>query len=306
MSVSPPLSPGTGYVGRFAPSPTGALHFGSLLAALASYLDARAHGGVWLVRIEDIDETRCHARYALEILQTLRAYGLHWDGAVTVQSQRKSRYEQALDALRQHGCVYACECSRREIADSAVNGIDGPVYPGTCRDKGLDLTANSPPTSTRFKVDDAPVVFADRLQGSIAQQLDRDVGDFVVKRRDGLIAYQLAVVVDDFDAGVTHVVRGADLMDSTARQIALQTALGYPSPAYLHIPVATNTVGEKLSKQTLASPLSPDDAGATLRAALRFLNQPMPTATAPVAQLLVEAIEHWQPAAMAAVRSRAI
>jgi len=283
------------YVGRFAPSPTGPLHFGSLLAALASYLDARANRGTWLVRIEDVDETRCDVVYVGQILTTLRAFGLHWDGDVAVQSQRKPRYDKALHALHLAGRLYACECSRREIADSAVAGIDGPVYPGTCRTKRLPIFNSPIPTALRFIVDDTTRQFDDRLQGPLVQRLDVAVGDFVVKRRDGLTAYQLAVVVDDFDAGVTHVVRGADLIDSTARQIALQTVLGYPTPSYLHIPVASNDAGEKLSKQTLATPLNVENAGNTLRAALRFLNQPVGPSTAPVAVVLADAVAGWRP-----------
>lgn len=283
------------YIGRFAPSPTGPLHFGSLLAALASYLDARANRGTWLVRIEDIDETRCDVVHVSQILTTLRAFGLNWDGDVAVQSQRKPCYDKALNALHLAERIYACECSRREIADSAIAGIDGPVYPGTCRTKRLPIFNSPSPTALRFMVGSTAGKFTDRLQGPLAQRLDVAVGDFVVKRRDGLTAYQLAVVVDDFDAGVTHVVRGADLIDSTARQIALQAALGYRTPSYLHIPVATNDAGEKLSKQTLATPLTVENASDTLRAALRFLNQPVGPSTAPVAVLLADAVAGWRP-----------
>jgi glutamyl-Q tRNA(Asp) synthetase len=259
------------YVGRFAPSPTGPLHVGSLIAAVASYLDARAHGGAWHVRIEDIDETRCKAEYAEDIIQTLRAYGLHWDGEVLVQSKRKLRYAEALARLIATDSAYTCICSRREIADSAVSGIDGPVYPGTCA-SARHARADG---ALRFRVGNESITFADSIQGQQSQQLARDVGDFVVKRRDGLFAYQLAVVVDDFDTGVTHIVRGADLLDSTTRQIALQRALGFPTPQYLHVPVATNSSGEKLSKQTMAPAvdIGPTEAAATLRRVLAFLGQ---------------------------------
>ena len=286
------------YIGRFAPSPTGPLHFGSLLAALASYLDARDNGGIWLVRIEDVDTTRCDPTFASAILNTLRAFGMLWDGDVDIQTQRQKRYDEVLNTLIADGRVYACDCSRREVADSAVAGIDGPVYPGTCRNKHLATTNSAKPTALRFAVDAAAVDWQDRLQGRQAQRLDLDVGDFVVRRRDGLTAYQLAVVVDDFDAQVTHVVRGADLIDSTARQIALQTGLGYPTPSYLHIPVATNQAGEKLSKQTLAEALVSENAIDTLRLALRFLNQPAPSPTASVSALLADAVSRWQPHAI--------
>ncbi len=291
------------YVGRFAPSPTGPLHFGSLIAALASYLDARAHGGTWLVRIEDVDETRCDPVYAPQILDTLQGFGLRWDGDVVVQSQRQQRYDEALAALSAAGHLYACECSRREMADSAVAGIDGLIYPGTCRHKGLALTGSASPTATRFAVAAAPVVFRDRLQGMVSQRLDTEVGDFVVRRRDGLTAYQLAVVIDDADAGVTDVVRGADLLDSTARQIALQRALGLPTPRYLHIPVATNAAGEKLSKQTLATPLSTTEAAATLCEALRFLGQPIAPTMGSVESMLTHAVAAWEIANIPAGRS---
>ncbi len=291
------------YVGRFAPSPTGPLHFGSLIAALASYLDARAHRGTWLVRIEDVDETRCDPVYAPQILDTLQGFGLRWDGDVVIQSQRQQRYDEALAALSAAGHLYACECSRREMADSAVAGIGGLIYPGTCRHKGLALTGSASPSATRFAVAAAPVVFRDRLQGMVLQRLDTEVGDFVVRRRDRLTAYQLAVVIDDADAGVTDVVRGADLLDSTARQIALQRVLGLPTPRYLHIPVATNAAGEKLSKQTLATPVSTTDAAATLCEALRFLGQPITPTMGSVESMLTRAVAAWEIANIPAVRS---
>jgi glutamyl-Q tRNA(Asp) synthetase len=279
------------YVGRFAPSPTGPLHFGSLVAALASYLDACAHGGKWLVRIEDVDETRCEASYADEILTTLKEFGLDWDGEVVVQSRRKPRYRDALATLEDEGYTYACQCSRREIADSALAGIDGPVYPGTCRHKKLPDHG----AAIRFVSPAGVIEFEDRLQGNQTQCLANDVGDFVIRRRDGLTAYQLAVVVDDFDSGVTDVVRGADLLDSTARQIALQRALRFATPRYLHIPVVANAQGEKLSKQTLATAISATDRIAYLQAALRFLNQTAPLNYSDPKHLLAQAVAHWRP-----------
>lgn len=281
------------YIGRFAPSPTGPLHFGSLVAALASYLDARKAGGLWRVRMEDVDETRCQPKWADHILRQLESLGLHWDGEVWVQSQRKAVYEAALETLIQHKQAYACTCSRREVADNAVAGIDGPVYPGTCRPG-----PNHPgePAAWRLRTHDKPIAFTDAIQGLQKQVLARDVGDFVIKRRDGLFAYQLAVVVDDAAQGITHVVRGADLLDSTPRQIHLMRSLGFPVPGYAHLPVALNGEGQKLSKQTLAPGLderaSNRDRVSLLNAALGFLGQPVVEADNP-AHLLAAASQAW-------------
>ena len=277
------------YRGRFAPSPTGPLHFGSLVAAVASWLDARAAGGEWLVRIEDVDTTRTVPGAADEILRTLQAFGLQWDGEVAWQSRRTDRYEAALSRLRAAGAVYRCKCSRREISDSGLAGAEGPIYPGTCR--ALQVPA-SVVAAERMLAVEAPIAFDDRVQGPIAQDIARDIGDFVLKRRDGLHAYQLAVVVDDAEQGITDVVRGADLLWSTPRQIALQRALGYPTPRYLHVPVATNDRGEKLSKQTLARAVGPERAPQTLRRALDFLGQPVPGGDS-VAQVLAAATAAW-------------
>jgi glutamyl-Q tRNA(Asp) synthetase len=254
-----------GYIGRFAPSPTGPLHFGSLVAAVASYLDARAHGGQWLVRIEDVDTPRCVPGVDADILRTLEAFGFEWNGSVLYQTARIQAYREALDRLRREGRAYPCSCSRKEIGN--------PVYPGTCRSGPVDL---GKPLAWRVRVDPAVVLFEDRALGIQQQNLAEEVGDFVALRSDGLFAYQLAVVVDDAAQGVTDVVRGADLLDSTPRQIWLQKLLGFPVPRYLHVPVATNAAGEKLSKQTLAPPLNVADAGTQLRAALRFLGQDVP------------------------------
>lgn len=279
------------YVGRFAPSPTGPLHFGSLVAAVASYLDARAHSGAWLLRMEDIDSTRCRPQFADEIPRTLSAFGFRWDGEMLVQSRRLDRYQSALNQLTDGQLTYACSCSRREIADSSIQGIDGPVYGGSCRDKGLSSGGNAIRVRTRPQ----EVCFDDRVQGRQCQQLEKDIGDFVLKRRDGLFAYQLAVVVDDADQHVTHVVRGADLLDSTARQIYLQQRLEFSTPSYLHIPVVTNSEGQKLSKQTLAPAISAADACKLLRGALLHLGQPAPDPQydSP-ATLLEAAIPAWQ------------
>lgn len=245
------------YVGRFAPSPTGPLHAGSLVAALASYLDARAHHGRWIVRIEDIDEARAVPGAAQDIIDTLAAFGMPADGEIVWQSRRKPRYEAAFAKLASH--VYPCGCTRKEIADSRVSfAPDGAaLYPGTCRH---GLAPGRQPRAWRLRVperDDpaARIRFEDRWQGPVEDNLADSVGDFVLKRADGFWAYQLAVVADDADQGVTHVVRGADLLESTARQIWLQRLLGVPTPRYLHVPVVVNELGEKLSKQTGARAL---------------------------------------------------
>ncbi len=266
------------YVGRFAPSPTGPLHKGSLVAALACYLDAKLHGGRWLVRIEDVDEARAIAGAAQSILACLQTFGMQWDGSVLWQSRRTARYEAAFARLAGH--VYPCACSRREIADSRTGrGADGaPLYPGTCRN---GLAPGRQARALRLRVpdgDDAVIAFDDRWMGPVQQDLRTEVGDFVLKRADGFWAYQLAVVVDDAEQGVTHVVRGADLLDSTARQIYLQRLLGYPSPQYLHVPVVVNANGEKLSKQTGATPLDGSRALDELIEAARFLGMPLEAA----------------------------
>lgn len=261
------------YRGRFAPSPTGPLHFGSLVAAVGSFLDARHRGGTWLVRVEDLDPPRTVPAAADDILRTLEAFGMHWDGEVIYQSNRADVYEHMLERLRRMDVVYPCACSRREIADSALPGSDGPVYPGTCRAGiGEGRTARA----WRVRVDDAAIHFNDRVQGTIASRLATEVGDFVVRRGDGLFAYQLAVVVDDAEQGITDVVRGADLLGSTARQIQLQRLLDLPTPEYLHLPVAVNARGEKLSKQVGAAAVNPARAISLLYDALAFLGQAPP------------------------------
>lgn len=262
------------YIGRFAPSPTGPLHAGSLVAALASYLDARAHRGTWLVRIEDIDEGRSVPGAAEDILDLLHRLGMDSDREVVWQSRRKHLYEAAYDRLAGH--VYPCGCNRREIADSRLGfAPDGAaIYPGTCRH---GLAPGRSPRSLRLRVPEAGddvVTFRDRCAGVVSQRLASESGDFVLKRADGYWAYQLAVVVDDAEQGVTDVVRGADLLDSTPRQIFLQRLLGVPTPRYLHVPVVRNAEGEKLSKQTGALAVRPGDdaaAVAALRQAAGFL-----------------------------------
>ena len=310
----------TNYRGRFAPSPTGPLHFGSLVAAVGSYLDAKHHHGTWLVRMEDLDAPRCTVEAADDILRTLEAFGLHSDEAVLYQSQRTAAYEQALAQLQAINAVYPCCCTRKEIADSALHGIEGLVYPGTCRNgipAGREgrawrvrtdyLYRRSRPSTGSGQADlrsggndeaqgvTSEITFNDALQGHISQHLENEIGDFVAKRADGLFAYQLAVVVDDAFQGITHIVRGADLLASTARQIYLQRLLGLPIPAYMHLPVAVNAVGEKLSKQTLAAPVNAAQAVATLLCALDFLQQhpPAELAACDVGTVLDWAIKNW-------------
>lgn len=259
--------------GRFAPSPTGPLHFGSLVAAVGSFLDARSQGGEWLVRIDDLDQPRTVAGMADDILRTLAAFGLAWDGEIVYQSRREGLYRAALAELEKSGAVYACACSRKEIADSAIAHDGALIYPGTCR---AGLAPGKTARAVRLRVAERTVEFADGVQGRIHQRLAQEVGDFVIRRADGLFAYQLATVVDDAAQGVTQVVRGSDLLDSTPRQIYLQTLLGLPVPAYAHLPVAVDARGEKLGKQTLAPPVSDRPPVLVLHEVLRFLGQQPP------------------------------
>ncbi|WP_132972514.1 tRNA glutamyl-Q(34) synthetase GluQRS [Thiogranum longum] len=262
--------PDTPYIGRFAPSPTGPLHFGSLVAALGSYLDARAQGGRWLVRMEDLDPPREMPDAAEDILQTLEDFALRHDGAVMYQSQRHAAYQATLEQLIEQGMAYPCACTRREIREA---DLPGGIYPGTCR-SGLQEGREA--RSVRARVDNSVIHFTDRLQGPVEENLVTQVGDFILHRADGLFAYQLAVVVDDAAQGVTDIVRGADLLDSTCRQIWLQQKLGLPTPAYLHLPVAVKADGAKLSKQTFAAPLDRNQPTRQLARALRFLGHTVP------------------------------
>ena len=311
----------TNYRGRFAPSPTGPLHFGSLVAAVGSYLDAKHHHGTWLVRMEDLDTPRCMPGAAQDILRTLEAFGLHSDEPVLYQSQRTAAYEEALHKLQAMGAVYPCCCTRKEIADSALNGIEGPVYPDTCR-HGIPAGREGRAWRVRTNISpfDKPVLsnveglspnglkveFSDALQGHITQHLESEIGDFVVKRADGLFAYQLAVVVDDAFQDITHIVRGADLLDSTPRQIYLQRLLGLRIPQYLHLPVAVNESGEKLSKQTLAAPVDETHPVKTLLRVLDFLQQhpPAKLADCNVKTVLDWAIANWEATKMRGIRTQ--
>ncbi len=280
------------YVGRFAPSPTGPLHFGSLVAAVASFLDARAAGGRWLVRMEDLDRPRCEPDAAGTILRQLETYGLVWDGAVLAQSQRDDAYATALDVLKTSGSAYPCACTRSQLAHAPRNHEGEIVYPGTCRN---GLPAGATARAWRVRVPDVSTRFHDRIHGNLEQNLARDVGDFIVKRADGLFAYQLAVVVDDAFQEVTHVVRGADLLWNTPRQIYLQGLLGLPTPSYAHVPLITNAAGQKLSKQTLAPALPEAGRGAVLALALAVLGHSAPAdlERAGPAALLEWASAHW-------------
>ena len=272
------------YIGRFAPSPTGSLHFGSLVAAIASYCDAKANHGQWIVRMEDLDKPREVAGAADNILQQLEHFGFEWVQPIIVQSQRAEHYENALDSLKNKQLVYPCTCTRKEIADSSTTiGVDGIIYPKTCL---LHETKPNKTAAWRVKTNNSTIQFFDAIQGEISHILSNQVGDFILKRADGLFAYQLAVVVDDAAQGVTHIVRGADLLDSTPRQIYLQQLLAYATPHYVHVPVASNLAGEKLSKQALAKPidinLSSQSSSIMIKAlifeALSFLGQNPPLA----------------------------
>jgi len=288
----------TRYRGRFAPSPTGPLHFGSLVAAAGSYLEARAHGGDWLVRMEDLDPPRVAPGAADEILHALKACGMQWDGEIVRQSARSNAYHAALHRLREKKRVYPCACSRREIADSAIAGIEGPVYPGTCR---AGLTPGKIARALRLSTQGATIAFNDALQGRISHDLEKEFGDFVLLRADDVYAYQLAVVVDDAEQGITDVVRGADLLGSTPRQIYLQQLLGLPRPRYAHLPVVVNGAGEKLSKQTFATPIDAANPLPALVATLEFLGQqpPRELARATVKELWNWALKNWSLARVA-------
>lgn len=294
LFVSHPSSAVT-YRGRFAPSPTGPLHFGSLVAALGSFLDARSHGGQWCLRIEDLDPPRAQPGAIDAILQSLEIHGLHWDGPVLYQHDRLDAYAAAAAKLQVEGWAYPCACSRKEIADSGLQGLEGPAYPGTCRQ---GLPSGKSARTLRIRVPDNEIFsVADMLQGTIRQDLAHVIGDFVIRRADGYFAYQLAVVLDDAFQGISHVVRGADLLLSTPRQVYLQQRLGLPTPFYMHLPIAVNTAGEKLGKQTGALPLDDRLPGASLFQALEFLRQtpPVELRRASPRILLQWAIHNWQP-----------
>ena len=278
--------------GRFAPSPSGELHLGSLLAAVGSYLAARHAGGRWLLRIDDLDPPRVVPGAADAILRSLEAHGLLWDGEVLWQSRRREAYQAALDRLRDAGLLYGCACTRRELAAIARAGVDGPIYPGTCR---AGLPPGRGARAWRVRVPDVDIGFHDAVQGDQHQNLARAVGDFVLQRADGLIAYQLATVVDDAFQGVTQVVRGVDLLASTPRQLYLMQCLGLPRPDHAHLPLLVDGAGLKLGKQTGAAGLDPHAASENLERILTALGVPPPQDMlgAPPAELLGWATPRW-------------
>ncbi len=277
------------YRGRFAPSPTGPLHFGSVVAALASYLDARHHQGEWLVRIDDLDTLRERPGSAAQILTTLEHFGMQWDGDVVYQSQRLPLYQQALEELRASGLIYGCNCSRKQIAAIATAGIEGFIYPGSCRDRSISQTESH---SLRLRTNNLDTRFDDRIQGPTTQRIESEIGDFIIRRGDGIISYQLAVVVDDHEQGVTDIVRGEDLLLSTPRQIYLQQLLKMPRPAYTHLPLVRSSDGSKLSKSSDAWPVDIKDPVRTLNQALGFLGQQQVQADS-VEEFWPQAIRQW-------------
>ena len=280
------------YIGRFAPSPTGLLHIGSLLTALASYADARAHGGRWLVRMEDLDPPREMAGAADDILRTLEAFGFEWDGGVAYQSRRYDLYHEALGRLKAKGLVYPCDCSRKDWQAVARAGADGFVYNGCCA--GLDpQRALHKTPAWRVRVPDEIIGFDDAVVGHYAQNLAHDIGDFVLLRADGFWAYQLAVVADDAAQGITHIVRGQDLLVSTPRQLWLQRALGAPEPHYAHLPLLVNGAGQKWSKQTLAPALDLGAREILLRQVMAYLQLPAAPEVGRPQDLLAWAVRHW-------------
>ena len=284
-TLLPPLMHKSNYIGRFAPTPTGPLHFGSLVAALASYLDTKANHGIWLLRIEDLDPPREDATASQFIPQQLIAHGLQWDKNISYQSQNSRRYEQALKQLKQKDLLFPCTCSRKLLQNQQGRHL------GKCHNPNTAEQA----TAWRLLVPDAHSEFTDRVYGHVSQNLKNQVGDFVLKRKDGLYAYQLAVVLDDHAAGITHVVRGLDLLDNTPRQLHLLHSLGLAAPEYLHVPLIVNADGQKLSKQNKASPLDLNQPVQNLLNALAFLKQETPNAQAQqsVSGILQWASEHW-------------
>ncbi|OSI07631.1 tRNA glutamyl-Q(34) synthetase GluQRS [Neisseria animaloris] len=283
------------YTGRFAPSPTGLLHIGSLLTAVASYADAKAHGGRWLVRMEDLDPPREMVGAADDILRTLEAFGFEWDGEVVYQSRRYALYEDALGRLKDKGLVYPCYCSRKDWQAAAQLGADGFVYNGKCGKPDYRPSENDSAKTPawRLRVPDEVVGFDDEIVGHYEQNLARDIGDFVLLRADGFWAYQLAVVADDADQGITHIVRGQDLLVSAPRQIWLQRCLDYAAPHYAHLPLLVNAQGQKWSKQTLAPALDLNARERLLRQVTAYLNLPDAPEVDKPQELLAWVAAHW-------------
>jgi len=288
------------YTGRFAPSPTGPLHLGSLVTALASFLDARKHQGLWLLRIDDLDTPRNVDGAAESIIHSLECFGLHWDLPIYYQSQSLQHYYSSIDKLLNEQHLYPCCCSRKELAETNLQNPQ--IYPGFCRNKAIN---QDKPHALRLKTHDSILSFHDQLQGTVSQNLTQDPGDFIIKRKDRIIAYQFAVVIDDFHQNITHVVRGYDLLNSTPRQLFVQKLLGYSHPEYMHVPIIVNQQGEKLSKQTHAEGVDIKKPAETLFLLLTLLKQEPPDSLrkAKIADILDWAIAHWNPQKLRKIRS---
>lgn len=281
------------YKGRFAPSPSGPLHLGSLFTALASFLQARQKKGRWFLRIDDIDTDRVKKGATYSILKTLESFSLQWDGDILYQSQQTEAYEEAAEFLQKLALLYPCSCSRKQLAQTSKNGPK--IYPGTCRNK--EPAKIEPPCALRIKTDNTTLHFTDRFQGPVSQNVALSVGDFVLRRRDNVFAYHLATVIDDDFLGITEVLRGIDLLDSTPRQLYLQQQLGLKTPGFAHIPILTNASGIKLSKQNLAKPVDGENPAKILFTCLELLaqNPPSSLSKANKDELLEWAIENWTP-----------
>lgn len=288
------------YIGRFAPSPTGPLHLGSLYTALAGFLDARKHNGQWLLRIDDLDTPRNVFGAVESIIHDLESFGLHWDQQIFYQSQSLHHYHSGIDQLLNGQQLYPCTCTRKSLAEATLNNPH--TYPGFCRNKRI---AQNEPHALRIKTYDATLSFHDQLQGDVSQDLSKDPGDFIVKRKDRIIAYQFAVVIDDFQQHITRVVRGYDLLDSTPRQLFIQQLLSYSSPEYMHVPVIVDQHGTKLSKQTHAEAVNTEKPAETLFLLLTLLKQNPPDnlRKATVADILDWAVAHWNPQKLKKIRA---
>ncbi len=302
----------TPYRGRFAPSPSGPLHFGSLVAATTSYLQAQANNGEWWLRIEDIDPPREVAGASEAIISSLAAHGFIWTGEIQYQSRNREQHDAAIKELLDTSQAYPCTCTRKHIRATAKSGPAGPVYPGTCRngpDSGMSahkaLASNDGTRAIRIRTSDEPVAFTDQLQGQIEQRIRSQIGDILVLRKNKLIAYHLAVVVDDHAQGITEIVRGTDLLESTPVQIFLQRMLGLATPAYMHFPIAVDSSGDKLSKQTGAKPVNDATPVSNLLRCLQFLGQQPPDelSDSTVAIIWDWARENWHPEALSGVRN---
>lgn len=293
MNFPPPVERPARYRGRFAPTPSGPLHLGSLLTALAGWLDARVHGGHWLLRIDDLDQARCPPGAADVILRQLEVHGLQWDESPRWQSAHRPEYEAACAELQQRQLLYACHCTRAVLATESRSGTDGPVYSGHCRAPPGDTPARHT-GSLRLRTPTGEIELDDPIQGHLRRNLEHDVGDFVLRRADGLIGYQLACVIDEAAQGINHVLRGADLIGSSLRQLLLQRLLDLPSPGYAHLPVLTGSDGRKLSKQNGAAALDPSTPADNLRRCLRLLGQPVPEAGLSTLEVLEQARERWR------------